>query len=30
MAGHVVMADLQQREEAERLSNLAQLRPLKQ
>ena len=30
MAGHVVMADLQQREEAERLSTLAQLRPLKQ
>lgn len=30
MAGHVVMADLQQREEAERLSTLAQLRPLRQ
>ena len=30
MAGHVVMADLQQREEEKRLSTLAQLRPLKQ
>ena len=28
MAGHVVMADLQQREEAERLSTLTQLRPI--
>ncbi|WP_294380503.1 hypothetical protein [uncultured Senegalimassilia sp.] len=28
MAGHVVMADLQQREEQERLSTLAQLRPI--
>ena len=27
-AGHVDMADLQRREEAERVSNLAQLRPL--
>ena len=30
MAGHVVMVDLQQREEEKRLSTLAQLRPLKQ
>ena len=28
MAGHVVMADLQQREEQARLSTLAQLRPI--
>ena len=28
MAGHMVMADLQQREEAERLSTLTQLRPI--
>lgn len=28
MAGHTVMADLQQREEAERLSTLTQLRPI--
>ena len=28
MAGDVVMADLQQREEAERLSTLTQLRPI--
>ena len=27
-AGHMVMADLQQREEAERLSTLTQLRPI--
>ena len=28
MAGHVVMADLQQREEEKRLSTLTQLRPI--
>ena len=28
MAGHVVIADLQQREEAERLSTLTQLHPI--
>lgn len=27
-AGHMAMADLQQREEAERVSTLAQLRPI--